>query len=337
LARAARRSIIGCIDGDNETMQRRTVLAAALALAAQSSRAAPWPARPITLVVPFPPGGSTDAVARLIAQRLGEKLGQQVVVDNRAGAGGNLGTDFVAKAAPDGHTLALSTSGPLANNKHLYKTMPFDAAALTPVAAVGEIPLVVAANPALKAASLKQLVEQARAQPGKVTIANPGNGTIGHLTVELLKAQAKIDAVNVPYKGDTPAITDLLGGSVDALCAPLTALIGNIQAGKLNGLAVTSRKRSSQLPQVPTALEQGIDIDATVWMAIVGPGGLPAPVVERLNEAVNTILATPEARAKLAQYGAEPLGGTPRQLAELMAHEGAKWKRVIESARITMD
>jgi tripartite-type tricarboxylate transporter receptor subunit TctC len=336
LARVPLRSIIGRMV-ETKTMQRRTVLAAALAAATTGAFAAAWPSRPVTLVVPFPPGGSTDAMARLVAQRLGEKLGQQVVVDNRAGAGGNLGTDFVAKAAPDGHTLAFSTSGPLANNRHLYKAMPFDPAHLTPVVAVGEIPLAMVANPALKATSLKQFVEQARAQPGKLTIANPGNGTIGHLTVELVKAQAKIDAVNVPYKGDTPAITDLLGGSVDVLCAPMTALVANIQAGKLNGLAVTSRKRSSLLPQVPTAMEQGIDVESTVWFAIVGPGGLPAPVVERLNEAVNAILATPEARAKLAQYGAEPLGGTPRQLAELMSQEGAKWKRVIESARITMD
>jgi tripartite-type tricarboxylate transporter receptor subunit TctC len=322
-------------------MKRRTAIAVALALCASFSAAHAadaWPAKPITLVVPFPAGGSTDAVARLLAQRLSERLGQQVVVDNRAGAGGNLGTDIVAKATPDGHTLALSTSGPLANNKYLYKTMPFDASKdLAPIVAVGEIPLVIAANPALKAGNLKEFLDQARAKPGKLSIANPGNGTIGHLTAELVKTQAKVDALNVPYKGDTPAITDVMGGSVDALVLPVTALVSQIQAGKLKGLAVTSRQRFAGLPDVPTAIEQGIAADATVWFAIVGPAGMPAPVVERLNKEINTILATPEARAKLAQYGASPIGGTAQQLAHLMATDSAKWKKVIETARVALD
>jgi len=261
-----------------------------------------------------------------------------VVVDNRAGAGGNLGTDIVAKAAPDGYTLALSTSGPLANNKFLYKSLPFDPAKhLAPVVAVGEIPLVIAAHPGVKAANLKEFVEQARARPGKLSIAHPGNGTMGHLAVELIKSQARIDTLNVPYKGDTPAITDVLGGSVDALSLPVTALVANIQAGKLKGLAVTSRQRFAGLPEVPTALEQGVDVDATVWFAVVGPAGLPAPVVERLNKEINAILATPEARAKLAQYGANPIGGSAQQLAQLMATDSAKWKKVIATAGITLD
>jgi tripartite-type tricarboxylate transporter receptor subunit TctC len=320
-------------------MKRRTAIAAAMALCALAPAwATGWPAKPITLVIPFPAGGSTDAVGRLLAQRLGERLGQPVVVDNRAGAGGNLGTDIVAKAAPDGYTLALSTSGPLANNKFLYKSLPFDPAKhLAPVVAVGEIPLVIAAHPGVKAANLKEFVEQARARPGKLSIAHPGNGTMGHLAVELIKSQARIDTLNVPYKGDTPAITDVLGGSVDALSLPVTALVANIQAGKLKGLAVTSRQRFAGLPEVPTALEQGVDVDATVWFAVVGPAGLPAPVVERLNKEINAILATPEARAKLAQYGANPIGGSAQQLAQLMATDSAKWKKVIATAGITLD
>jgi tripartite-type tricarboxylate transporter receptor subunit TctC len=320
-------------------MKRRTAIAGAMALCALAPAwATGWPAKPITLVIPFPAGGSTDAVGRLLAQRLGERLGQPVVVDNRAGAGGNLGTDIVAKAAPDGYTLALSTSGPLANNKFLYKSLPFDPAKhLAPVVAVGEIPLVIAAHPGVKAANLKEFVEQARARPGKLSIAHPGNGTMGHLAVELIKSQARIDTLNVPYKGDTPAITDVLGGSVDALSLPVTALVANIQAGKLKGLAVTSRQRFAGLPEVPTALEQGLDVDATVWFAVVGPAGVPAPVVERLNKEINAILATPEARAKLAQYGANPIGGSAQQLAQLMATDSAKWKKVIATAGITLD
>ncbi|WP_234195697.1 Bug family tripartite tricarboxylate transporter substrate binding protein [Pseudacidovorax sp. NFM-22] len=319
-------------------MKRRLAVALLACAAALPALAAEWPAKPITLIVPFPAGGSTDALARLIGQRLSEKLGQPVVVDNRAGAGGNLGTDMVAKAAPDGYTLALSTSGPLANNKYLYKNLRFDPQKdLTPVIAIGEIPMGIAVSPALKVDSLQALLERARAQPGKVSIANPGNGTIGHLTAELLKSQARVEALGVPYKGDTPAITDTVGGNVDAVSMPITSLVPQIQAGKLKGLAVTSRQRFAGLPQVPTAIEQGIPVEATVWMAIVGPKGLPEAVVTRLNTEINAVIATPEARARLEQYGAAPIGGNPQQLVQLMASDSAKWKKVIETTNITLD
>jgi tripartite-type tricarboxylate transporter receptor subunit TctC len=318
----------------------RRMAAAALTLAAflPSAFAQNWPAKPITMIVPFPAGGSTDAVARLIAQRLGEKLGQAVVVDNRAGAGGNLGTDLVAKAGNDGYTIALSTSGPLANNKFLYKSMPFEPLKdLTPIVAVGEIPMGIAANPGVKVNTLKEFLEQARSKPGKLSIGNPGNGTIGHLTAELIKVQSKVHALSVPYKGDTPAITDAVGGTIDAVVMPITALVPQIQTGKLKGLAVTSAKRFSGLPDLPTAKEQGVDAEATVWMAIVGPAGMPAPVVDRLNKEINAVLATPEARTKLSQFGATTLGGTPQQLAHLMTTDSAKWKKVIEYAHIKLD
>ncbi|WP_304309066.1 tripartite tricarboxylate transporter substrate binding protein [Pseudacidovorax intermedius] len=319
-------------------MKRRLAVALLACAAALPALAAEWPAKPITLIVPFPAGGSTDALARLIGQRLSERLGQPVVVDNRAGAGGNLGTDMVAKAAPDGYTLALSTSGPLANNKYLYKNLRFDPQKdLTPVIGIGEIPMGIAVSPALKVDSLQALLERARAQPGKVSIANPGNGTIGHLTAELLKSQAKVEALGVPYKGDTPAITDTVGGNVDAVSMPITSLVPQIQAGKLKGLAVTSRQRFAGLPQVPTAIEQGIPVEATVWMAIVGPKGLPEAVVTRLNTEINAVIATPEARARLEQYGAAPIGGSPQQLVQLMASDSAKWKKVIETTNITLD
>jgi tripartite-type tricarboxylate transporter receptor subunit TctC len=195
----------------------------------------------------------------------------------------------------------------------------------------------IAANPGLKVNSLKEFLDQARARPGKLTIGNPGNGTIGHLTAELVKSQAKVHALSVPYKGDTPAITDTVGGSIDAVVLPITALVPQIQSGKLNGLAVTSRQRFAGLPDMPTALEQGTKVEATVWFAVVGPRGLPAPVVDRLNKEINAILATPEAKAKLAQYGATTMGGSPQQLAHLMATDSEKWKKVIDYARITLD
>jgi tripartite-type tricarboxylate transporter receptor subunit TctC len=320
-------------------MQRRFAVAAlALAAGLPCAFAAGWPARPITMVVPFPAGGSADAVARLIAQELGEKLGQQVIVDNRAGAGGNLGTDFVAKAPADGYTIGMSTSGPLANNKFLYRNMSFDAAKdLAPVIGVGEIPMGIAVNPGVKAGTLREFLDQARARPGKLSIGNPGNGTIGHLTTELMMAQAKTSALSIPYKGDTPALTDAVGGSIDAVVMPITALIPQLQSGKLRGLAITSRLRFPGLPEVPTAREQGLQTEATVWFAMVGPRGLPAPVVERLNREVNAILATPQARARLAQFGASPIGGTPQQLAQRMTNDTAKWQKVIADAHVTLD
>jgi len=320
-------------------MKRRTALvAAALGVALAPAFAADWPAKPITMVVPFPAGGSTDAVARLIAQGLGQKLGQTVVVDNRAGAAGNLGTDTVARAQPDGYTIVLSTSGPLANNKFLYKHMPFDPLKdLTPIVAVGEIPMGIAVNPNVKAGSLKEFLDEARAKPGKLSIGNPGNGTIGHLTAELIKVQSQVHALSVPYKGDSPAIVDALSGTVDAVSLPITALVPQIQSGKMKGLAVTSRQRFPGLPKLPTALEQGVNAEATVWLAIAGPKGLPAPVVERLNKDINAILATPEAKAKLAQFGATTMGGSPQQLAHLMATDSEKWKKVIEYAHVTLD
>lgn len=319
-------------------MKRRTAaMAMALAAFLPAAFAADWPARPITMIVPFPAGGSADAVARLIAQRLGDKLGQSVVVDNRGGAGGNLGTDAVARANPDGYTISLSTSGPLANNKFLYKNMAFDPLKdLTPVAAVGEIPMGIAVNPGVKADSLKALLDLARAKPGKISVGNPGTGTIGHLTTELIRMQAKVDLLTVPYKGDAPAITDAIGGTLDAVVMPITALIPQLQSGKLKGLAVTSRQRFAGLPNVPTAIEQGLDTQATVWFAVVGPRNLPPAIVSRLNKEINAILATPEARTTLARFGAAPMGGTPQELGHLMASDSAKWQKVITNGHITL-
>jgi tripartite-type tricarboxylate transporter receptor subunit TctC len=320
-------------------MRRRIALAAAVLVAATAPAfGADWPSRPISMIVPFPAGGSADAVARLIARQLSERLGQQVIVDNKGGAAGNLGTDLVAKAAPDGYTIGISTSGPLANNKFLYKHMPFDPLTdLTAVAAVGEIPMGVAVNPGIKANTLKELLQDARNRPGKLSIGNPGIGTIGHLTAELIKSQSKVYALSVPYKGDAPATSDVVGGVLDAVVLPVTALLPQIQGGRLKGLAVTSRRRFAGLPSVPTAAEQGVPIEATVWFAVIGPRGLPAFVVARLNREVNAILATPEAAGRLAQFGGTPLGGSPQQLVQLMSNDTAKWKRVIESSHITLE
>jgi tripartite-type tricarboxylate transporter receptor subunit TctC len=308
-------------------------LLAALAPVAWSQAA--WPSKPVRMIVPFPAGGSTDLVARYLAQGLSEKLGQQFIVENRAGAGGNIGTDAVAKAAPDGYTIALSTSGPLVNNKFLYKNMPFDSDKdLAPIALVCEIPLVIVSHPRVPAKDLKQLLALARAKPQEVTVGHPGNGTIGHLALEYMGMVTRTKLTSVPYRGDTPAMTDLLGGSIQAISAPITAFIPNISAGKLTGLAVTSRSRYPGLPEIPTAREQGIDALATVWFAVVGPTGTPPAVVQRLNAEINAILASTYGRAKLQQYGAVVNSGPPELLRQLMNEDARKWKQVIETAEI---
>ena len=321
-------------------MNRCILTAAALAvtLCAGQALAQDYPTKPVRLIVPFPAGGSSDVVARFIAQGLSEKMGQQFVVENRAGAGGNLGTDAVAKAAPDGYTLGLSTSGPLANNKFLYKTMPYDSEkAFTPVVLVGEIPLVIVVNFGVPAKNLKEFVELARREPGKQSIGHPGNGTIGHLALELFKNTAKIDVLAVPYKGDTPGMTDLIGGAIQGFAAPVAAFIPNIQAGKMRALAVTARSRVPGLAEVPTAAEQGIELDAAVWFGVVGPAGMAKPIVDRLNAEINRLLASSEGRAQLTRYAALVVGGPPERMGQLMATDAAKWKRVIEAAKITLD
>ena len=321
-------------------MNRRILLAAWLAvtLCAGQAVAQDYPSKPVRLIVPFPAGGSSDVVARFIAQGLSEKMGQQFAVENRAGAAGNVGTDAVAKAAPDGYTLGLSTSGPLANNKFLYKAMPYDSEkAFTPVVLVGEIPLVIVVNLGVPAKSLKEFVELARREPGKQSIGHPGNGTIGHLALELFKNIAKIDVLAVPYKGDTPGMTDLIGGAIQGFAAPVAAFIPNIQAGKMRALAVTSKTRVPGLPDVPTAAEQGIELDAAVWFGVVGPAGMAKPIVDRLNAEINRLLASSDGRAQLTRYAALVAGGPPERMGQLMATDAAKWKRVIEAAKITLD
>ena len=295
-----------------------------------------WPNKPVRIIATFAPGGSSDLVARQLALHLSKHYGQQFIVENRPGAGGNIGVDAVAKAAPDGYTLGLATSGPLANNKWLYHPMPFDAAKdLSPVALVGEIPLVIAVNPAVKASTLAEFVALSK-EKDSLTISNPGNGTIGHLATEALRIHTGAKVRSIPYKGDSPAMTDAISGSVDGVSAPVTSLVPNIQGRKLKALAVTSKARFPGLPDVPTANEQGIPLEATVWNAVVGPAGLPPAIVASLNQEINKYTGSPEGKAKLAALGLVPLAGTPAQLGERMASESARWKKVVDAAGISL-
>lgn len=317
-------------------------LFAAIAIAAltavSGAAAQTWPERPVTIIVPFPPGGATDVIARYIGRGLSEKLGQQFVVENRGGAGGNIGGDLIAKAAPNGYTLGLGSSGPLANNKLLYSSMPYDPeTAFTPIIMVGEIPIVIAVNPKVPAKDLKEFIAYARSQPGKLNAGSPGNGTVGHLTLELFKAMAGLDITHVPYSGDAPAITDLLGGSTQAIFIPLTALIPQIQGGALRGVAMFSGARFAALPDLPTASEQGTDLVATGWFALVGPAKLPPAIVATLNREVNAIIGTPEGQKQLAQFGALSGGGPAERLPALLASEFAKWGPVVKKTGVKID
>ena len=297
-----------------------------------------WPTKPVRIIASFAAGGSSDLVARQIAQHLSSRFGQQFIVENRAGAGGNIGVDFVAKAAADGYTLGLATSAPLANNASLYAKMPFNAARdLTPIALVGEIPLVIAVNPSMKANNLRELIAMGKSKPDPVSVGNPGNGTIGHLATEALRLDAGVKLQAVPYKGDSPAMTDAISGAVDAVFAPVTSLLPNIEAKRLRALAVTSKHRFPGLPEIPTAKEQGVNVEATVWSALVGPAGLPPAIVASLNKEINGFIGSPDGKAKLAALGMSGLSGTPAQLSALMASEAATWKRVIEAAKITLE
>ena len=314
------------------------VAAAALSLHGAAHAQGDWPNKPVRIIAIFAPGGSSDLVARQIAQHLSTRFGQQFIVENKVGAGGNIGVDYVAKSQPDGYTFAMATSGPLANNKSLYPRMPFDPAKdLTPVALVGEIPLVIAVHPDVKASTLKDFVAASKANPRPFSVGNPGSGTIGHLATEWLRVNTGARLLSIPYKGDSPAMTDAISGSVNAVAAPVTSLIPNIQGNKLKALAVTAKTRFPGLPDVPTAREQGVPLDATVWSALVGPAGLPKNIVDKLNAEVNKYTSSPEGKAKLAALGMVPMSATPAQLSQMMAREAATWKRVVDSAKISLE
>ncbi|WP_427913334.1 Bug family tripartite tricarboxylate transporter substrate binding protein [Ramlibacter sp. MMS24-I3-19] len=323
-------------------MQRRDFLAATLAASATTAFAqgsGAYPARPIRFVVPFPPGGGTDTTSRLIAEKFGSLLGWTVVVDNKAGAGGNIGLDFVAKSAPDGYTIGMGQASNLAINPSLYAKMPFDPLKdLTPIVSIAEQPvvLVVRADSPLK--TFADFVQAAKANPGKVGLAQAGTGTVGHLAGELLHQRAGLRLLQVPYKGAGPAMTDLLGGQVDSYFGSAPSVMGQLAAGKVRALAVSSARRISALPNVPTIAEQGhAGFDATTWLGLVGPAGMPADAVERLNAETVKILARADVKDKLAQEGSEATPGTPQQFAAQIRAEHAKWGTLIREAHIRVE
>ncbi|MBL8310725.1 MAG: tripartite tricarboxylate transporter substrate binding protein [Burkholderiales bacterium] len=316
-----------------------TPLAAACTLVAPALAQDKWPSKPITYVVPFPAGGTTDVLARLIAQKLGPALGTTVVVENRAGAGGNIGADFVAKAAPDGYTLLGGTISSHAINVSLYPKLPYDPIkSFAPIALIGTNAnvLVVGANSPYK--SVKDITDAAKAKPGSISFASAGNGTSQHLSGELYKLSAGLDLVHVPYKGSAPAIQDVIGGQVPMMFDTSVVAGPFIESGKVRALAVTSAKRTSQLPSVPTMAESGVaGYDLQSWQAIFAPAGVPAPILSRLQTEVAKILKSPEIVERLGKLGMEASTMTPEQFAAFQAAEIAKWAKVIKAGNIKID
>jgi tripartite-type tricarboxylate transporter receptor subunit TctC len=310
------------------------MLAAPLPVWAQAD----WPNKPVKLIATFAPGGSSDLVARQIAQHLTARFGQQFVVENKVGASGNIGVDFVAKSAPDGYTFALATTGPLANNKSMFKSMPFDPEKdLTPIGLVGEVPMVIAVNPNVKANNLSEFVALGKSSTNPLTVSNPGIGTIGHLVAEYLRTSTGTKIQSVPYRGDSLAMADAVSGTVDGVSTPVTSLISVLQTNKLRAVAVMSNARYAGLPNVPTAKEQGFNLEATAWSAVVGPAKLPKHIVDSLNAEINKFVSSPDGQAKLGALGLVGVSGTPAMLGELMASEAVKWKKVVESAKISVE
>lgn len=326
-----------------QPLPRRAVLRALCAFATAASFAAlaqsPYGSESIKLVVPFPPGGGTDTVSRLIADKLRLGTGWTFVIDNKAGAGGNIGIDTVAKSKPDGYTLGMGQTANLAINPSLYPKMPYDARKdFVPIAVVATQPVVLVVRADAPYKTLAELVAAAKARPGQLTMASAGSGTVGHLTGELFARQAAFQHVHVPYKGAGPAATDLLGGQVNYYFATPQAVAGFIHAGKLRALAVSSGKRLPILPDTPTIAESGYKgFETSDWKMLVAPAGTPAEIVNRLNAEVEKALGKPETLSQLLAEGSLPGHGSPQQAAQLLRSEQQRWAAVIKSSGIKAD
>ncbi len=298
-----------------------------------------YPARTIRLIVPFPPGGPADVLARVVGEKIGASMGQSVVVDNRPGAGGNIGMELVAKAAADGYTLALAPAGNLTVNPSLYRNVPYDVGKdFAPITVLAAVPNVLVVQPTVPAKTVAELVKYAKAHPGELNFSSPGNGSGAHLGGELFKSMAGVDMVHVPFNGIAPAVTAVLGGQVQLMFAGAPSVLQHVKAGKLTALAVAGVKRIAALPELPTLSESGLPgFDVTSWYSIVAPAGTPNEVVVRLHSEITRALNEPDVREKLAGLGAEPIGNTPAEFAAMIKSETAKWSRIVKEAKITAE
>jgi tripartite-type tricarboxylate transporter receptor subunit TctC len=325
-------------------LRRRTVLGFGMLTALAGWMPAPagaqgeYPNRPVTLVVPFPAGGSTDLVARLVASKMTPVLGQQIVIENRGGAGGNIGSAAVARAEPDGYTILMGTVATHALNPALYKKMPYDAVKdFAPISLLAFIPNVLVVNPDFPAKSIKELIDLLKANPGKYSYASSGNGTPLHLSGELFKTMAGVDMAHVPYKGAGPALVDVMGGHVPIMFDNLPPSLEHIRAGTLRGLGVTTKERAPSIPELPTIAETLPGYETYSWNAFFAPAGTPKPIIDRLNGASLAALADPEVAAKLKDLSALVAGSTPEELATHVQAEIAKWAPIVKASGAQLD
>ena len=309
---------------------KRRLLALLFALAPGLAAAQAFPTKPVRWIVPFPPGGPADLLARGVGQKLGEMWGQAVVVENKPGAAGNLGVDFAAKSAPDGYTLVVVPTGNIAVNPALFPNLPYKASDLAPVTLMATVENVLVVNPGVPAKNLQELVALARAKPGSLSFASPGAGSQAHLAGEAIKAGAGIELTHVPYKGTGPALNDLLGGSVSMMFSQTSSALPHIKSGRLRAIASAAAHRSAVLPDVPTVAEQGFPgFEATSWYALMAPAGTPPAVIAKLHDDTVQVLKLPELREKLASLGAEAVGNSPAELAAIIQRESTRWAEVI--------
>jgi tripartite-type tricarboxylate transporter receptor subunit TctC len=314
-----------------------SALAALAALAAPAAMAQAYPTKPIRLVVPFPAGGATDIFARAVSQKLGEKLGTTVVVDNKPGAGGTIGSDLAAKAPADGYTLLLATSSTHSIGPSFGK-VPYDAVAdFTPISHVGNAPSIMLVPNTSPAKTVKEWVDYAKKNPGKLNYASSGNGTVVHLGTEYFKAQANLFLVHIPYRGTALAIPDLVSGKVDVLFDSLPSGLPHVKEGRLRALGITSAKRSALLPDLPAISESVPGYETVTWFGLYGPKGLPAELATRLSNGINQALQDPDVKERLARLGIDPVGGTPAQFAAMANADRAKWKKIITDRKITAE
>ncbi|MCU4122187.1 Bug family tripartite tricarboxylate transporter substrate binding protein [Variovorax sp. N23] len=327
-------------------LKRRTFALATVAAAGALSMVpfaahaqAAFPSKPITIIVPFSAGGTTDILARVVGQSMSTDLGQPVVIDNRAGAGGNIGGQAAARATADGYTIFMGTVGTHAINQALYKKMPFDPIKdFAPLSRVAMVPNLLVANPSQPYKNVKELIAYAKANPGKINFGSSGSGSSIHLSGELFKQMAGVDMQHVPYRGSAPAVSDLLGGQISIMFDNMPSAIAHVKGGKLRALAVTTAKRSPALPDVPTIAESGVPgYEATSWFGLLAPAGTPAPVIAKLNASILKALANPEVKKKLAEQGAEAAGEKPEQFAAFIVSETAKWGKVVKESGATAD
>jgi tripartite-type tricarboxylate transporter receptor subunit TctC len=303
-----------------------------------AAQASDFPNKAIRIVVPFPPGGATDAAARLVAVKMAEHWGQPVLVDNRAGAGGNVGSELVAKSPADGYTLVMGVTGSHAINTSLYTKMPYDPVAdFVAISQVAVVPNVLVVHPSVPAKNLAELMALAKKEPGKLNYASLGNGTAAHLGMEMLKSEAGVDITHVPYKGSAPAVSDLLAGQVQMMVDGLPSALPHVKAGKLRAIAITSLHRAPSLPDLPTIAETYPGFYADAWSGLFAPKGTPQPMVDKLSAEVQRILKLPEVREKLAALGAEPVGSTQAEFAAHVKKEIGKWAKVVKTSGAKVD